>query len=45
MNDYFHYDRPENVYFHLHRIELVLPENARFKGITRDDRDEMPLHV
>ena len=31
---YFHYDHPENVYFHLHRIELVPLRNARFKGIT-----------
>ena len=34
--------RPVNDYFH---YELVLSGNARFKGITQDDRDEMPLHV
>ena len=34
--------RPVNDYFH---FKLVLPENACFEGITRDDRDEMPLHV
>ena len=29
--------RPVNVYFHLHRIELEPPRNARFKGITAEN--------
>ena len=32
-----HDDRCENVYFHLHRIELEPPRNARFKGITAEN--------
>ena len=39
-------------YFRYRRRERLLPStkldplrNARFEGITRDDRDEMPLHV
>ena len=39
-------------YFRYRRREGLLPStkldplrNARFEGITRDDRDEMPLHV
>ena len=48
---YFHYRR-ENDYFRYRRRERLFPStkldplrNARFEGITRDDRDEMPLHV
>ena len=29
----------------LHRFEPVPLQNSCFEGITRDDRDEMPLHV
>ena len=32
-----HDDRCENVYFHLHRIKLEPPRNARFKGITAEN--------
>ena len=34
--------RPVNDYF---LYETRSAPNARFKGKTRDDRDEMPLHV
>ena len=44
VNDYFP-RRPVNNYFLYIALNSIRPKNARFKGITRDDRDEMPLHV
>ena len=44
VNHYFHYRR-ENDYFLYIVPNPNRSENARFEGITRDDRDEMPLHV
>ena len=32
--NYFLYDCYKNIYFHLHRIELEPPQNARFECIT-----------
>ena len=40
VNHYFHYDRPENVYFPYTASNSIHLENARFEGITRDDGRE-----
>ena len=37
--------RPVNAYFLYTAPKSNRSKNARFKGITRDDRDEMALHV
>ena len=34
MNDYFHYDRLENLYFLYTAPNLIHFDNAQFKGIT-----------
>ena len=37
--------RPVNAYFLYTAPNSNRSKNTRFEGITRDDRDEMPLHV
>ncbi|XBI72000.1 hypothetical protein VPH35_066059 [Triticum aestivum] len=45
VNIYFHYDRPENVYFLYTAPNLIRSEKARFEGITVETmtRGRMPV--